>query len=262
MENKATENTNMDITIDNYSNYDKEMFTKEFIRREDNFLRAPYNPEVNFYSTIKAGDTETIKELCKEELIKKPGLGKLSNDPVQNMKFHFVITTALAARYCISGGMDLSTAYNISDFYIQKADACKTAKEISDLHPKMCLEYTKRMRALNKKMITSNYIIKCIDYIYDNLHNRITVNDLADYVALSPTYLSKLFKKEVGVSINEYIRRQKMETAKNMLKYSDINVALISSILAFPTQSYFTERFKAYTGLTPTTYRSQNLQKE
>ena len=239
-------------------NYNKELFYKEFVRREDNFLRAPYNPEVNFYTTIKSGDTKTIAELCKEELIKKTGLGKLSEDPVQNIKYHFIITAALAARYCIEGGMDLSTAYSLSDFYIQKADACKTAKEVSDLHPIMCLDYTKRMRSLSKEKISSNYIIKCIDYIYDNLHSRITIEDLSHYINLSPAYLSKLFKKEVGISISEYIRQQKIETAKNMLKFSDISIALISSILAFPSQSYFSEIFKSITGLTPSAYRKHN----
>ena len=239
-------------------NYNKELFYRDFIRREDNFLRAPYNPEVNFYETIKSGDIKTITELCKERLTNKEGLGKLSDTPLQNLKYHFVVTTALAARYCIAGGMDLSTAYSLSDFYIQKADKCTSENEISDLHPVMCLDYTKRMRKLKKKYITSNYIIKAIDYIYDNLHSRITIDDLSDYIGLSPAYFSKLFKKEVGLPVNEYIRRQKIETAKNMLTYSDISISQISSILAFPSQSYFTEIFKTYTGLTPSNYRKNN----
>ena len=234
--------------------YNKELFYKDFIQREDNFLRAPYNPEIGFYNSIKNGDIKSVTEGCEEELINKPGLGKLSTDPLQNMKFHFVVTTALAARYCIDGGMDLQTAYSLSDYYIQKADKCKTPKEVSDLHPKMCLDYTKRMRDLKKSYICSKPIVKCIDYIYDNLHNRITVNELAEYAKLNPTYLSRLFKKEVGISISEYIRKQKIDTAKNMLLYSDYKPGQIAQILAFPSQSYFTEIFKEYTGTTPKEY--------
>lgn len=234
--------------------YNKELFYKDFIQREDNFLRAPYNPEINFYNSIKNGDIKAITEQCNEHLIDKPGLGKLSDSPLQNMKFHFVVTTALAARYCIEGGMDLQTAYSLSDYYIQKADKCKTAKEVSDLHPKMCLDYTKRMRELKKSSICSKPIVQCLDYIYDNLHNRITVNELSKYVKLNPTYLSRLFKKEVGTSISEYIRKQKLDTAKNMLLYSDYKPGQIAQILAFPSQSYFTEIFKNYTGTTPKEY--------
>jgi len=234
--------------------YNKELFYKDFIQREDNFLRAPYNPEISFYNSIKNGDIKSVTEGCEEQLINKPGLGKLSNNPLQNIKFHFVVTTALAARYCIEGGMDLQTAYSLSDYYIQKADKCQTPKEVSDLHPKMCLDYTKRMRELKKSYICSKPIVKCIDYIYDNLHNRITVNELSEYVKLNPTYLSRLFKKEVGISISEYIRKQKIDTAKNMLLYSDYKPGQIAQILAFPSQSYFTEIFKEYTGTTPKEY--------
>lgn len=240
--------------------FQKELFYKEFIQRENEFLRAPYNPEIEFYSTIKAGDVERVKELCKDALVDKPGLGKLSENPLQNMKFHFVVTTALVARYCIEGGMDLSAAYSLSDFYIQKADLCKHTSEISALHPVMCVDYAKRMRSLRKNSVCSLQVAKSIDYIYDHLHARITVEELAEYVDLNPSYLSRLFKKEVGTSISEYIRRQKLETAKNMLVYSEYRPAQIASILAFPSQSYFTEIFHKYTGLTPKEYRKQHFQ--
>ena len=237
----------------------KEMFYKDFVQREDEFLRAPFNPEIEFYSCIKAGDVERVRELCKDPLVDKPGLGKLSNDPLQNLKFHFVITTALVARYCIQGGMDLSAAYGLSDYFIQKADQCKRTEDISKLHPKMCIEYAKRMRDLRKNSVCSIQIAQCIDYIYDHLHARITVAELADHVHLSESYLSRLFKKEVGTSISDYIRRQKLETAKNMLVYSDYRSAEIATILCFPSQSYFTEIFHKYTGMTPGEYRRSHF---
>ncbi|MBR6224006.1 MAG: AraC family transcriptional regulator [Lachnospiraceae bacterium] len=240
--------------------YKKELFYREFVQREDNFLRAPYNPEIEFYATIKAGDIKKLKELLKEELTDKPGLGRLSNNPLQNLKYHFVVTTALCARYCIQGGMDISTAYSLSDFYIQKADSCKKMSEITALHPVMCMDYATRMKDLRKNAICSRPIVECVKYIYDNLHSRITVDELADHVGLNQSYLSRLFKKEVGATISEYIRKQKIETAKNMLIFSEYKPADIASTLAFPSQSYFTEIFKKQTGYTPTEYRKQFFQ--
>ena len=237
-------------------NLQKELFYQEFVQRENELLRAPYNPELEFYSTIKAGNVAKIRKLCEQPLIAKEGLGVLSQNALQNMKFHFVITTALAARYCIEGGMEHSAAYSLSDFYIQKADQCKTPQEISDLHPVMCEDYTKRMKRLRKQKICSKHIALCIDYIYDHLHTRITVDTLAELVNLTPSYLSRLFKKETGSSISEYIQIRKIETAQNMLIYSEYSPAQIASTLAFPSQSYFTEIFKKHTGLTPAKYRT------
>lgn len=234
----------------------KELFYREFVERENDIFRAPYNPELEFYSVIKSGNVSKVHELCRQSLLDKPGLGKLSDQPLQNIKYHFVVTTALVARYCIEGGMELSASYSLSDFYIQKADRCKTPKEVSDLHPIMCEDYAKRMKNLRTKKICSKHVAQCIDYIYDHLHTRITVKTLADFVHLNPSYLSRLFKKEVGYSVSNFIQTKKIETAKNMLVYSEFSPAQIASILAFPSQSYFTEIFKKHTGLTPSKYRA------
>ncbi len=234
----------------------QEKLYKEFLEREDHILRAPYNPELEFYSMVQAGNVAKVRELCEQPLIDKIGLGTLSTNKLQNIKYHFVITTALVARYCIEGGLELTTAYGISDFYIQKADKCKTPEAVSDLHPVMCLDYTNRMRNLQKKTVISKHIARCLDYIYDNLGKRITVPELASFVGLDPSYLSRLFKSELKMNISEYILNKKIDTAQNMLAYSDYSISQISSTLAFNSQSHFTEVFKKRTGLTPSKYRS------
>ena len=237
----------------------KEFVYKEFLRKEENILRAPYNPELEFYSTIKSGDVKKVKEACTEAFSEKQGLGVLSKNQLQNIKYHFAITIALVARYCIDGGMDVSTAYSLSDFYIQKADTCKSTKEIDELHSKATMDYATRMQKLRKNKICSIHVVKCIDYIHDNLHNRITVEDLANLVELNPSYLSRLFKKEAGVSISDYIRDLKIDAAKNMLLYSDFTPSQIATILAFPDQSYFTDVFRKYVGVTPKKYQTMHI---
>ncbi len=238
---------------------EKEQIYHEYLRREKGFIRAPYQPEYDFYSAVRNGHVEKVEALCKDALSSKQGLGILSKDPLQNLKYHFVITAAMLARQCIEGGMDLSDSYGLSDFYIQKADAAKSESEVVDLHRTMSLDYAKRMRALQKKSITSMPIAKAVDYIYDHLHKRITLTDLADYVKLNPSYLSRLFKQEMGVTLNSYIRAKKIEAAENMLRYSEFTPSDISSILAFPSQSYFSEIFKQETGVSPKEYRRIHL---
>lgn len=240
-------------------NYKKELFYKEYTRRENETSRATYNSEFEYYSAIKAGDIKKVRKLCMNPLHTKQGLGILSENPIQNLKYHFIITAAMVARYCIEGGMDLSEAYALSDFYIIKVDKCKSVEDISVLHTTLCLDYTKQMRNLRRKKVCSIHIAKCIDYIYDHLHTRITVEQLSKLTGLSPSYLSRLFKKETGSSISEYIQSCKIRTAENMLIYSEYPPAQISATLAFPSQSYFNEVFKKRTGLTPLKYRSLNF---
>ena len=237
----------------------KEFVYQEYTRREENILRAPYNPELEFYSVIKSGNIEKTKELCSVSFADKKGLGKLSENPLQNLKYHFVITIAMLARYCIDGGLDISTAFSVSDFYIMKADKAKNVAEIDTLHTSACIDYAQRMKKLRNKKITSRPVARCVDYIADHLHCKISLGELADYVDLNPSYLSRLFKKETGSTVSEYIMRTKIETAGNMLIYSEYTSTEIASILAFSDQSYFTEMFRKYMGVTPKKYQSMHL---
>ena len=183
--------------------YEKRHFYRDYITRNEDFRRAPYNPELEFYSAIKTGDI------------------KLSDDPLRNMKYHFTVTAALAARSCISCGMDVSSAYDISDYYINKADKARRIEDISDLHVQMCMDYAGRMQKLRKDSICSLHIARCIDYIYDHLDTRITASKLADVCGLSESYLSRLFKQETGQTISDYISDCKITTAQNMLADSE-----------------------------------------
>ncbi len=233
----------------------KEWSYKEFIMRENNISHAPYGPEFDFYESVKAGDIAKVKKLSESAFTEKSGLGQLSDNPLRNIRYHFIITVAMVARYCIEGGMEHEAAYRLSDFYIQQADQCTAIDQIARLHNIMTIDYTKRMKALKMDKIFSKPIVECIDYIYKNLNLRITVEMLAKYIDLHPSYLSKLFKNETGITISTYIQQRKIETAQNMLKYSDYTPAQVASILAFPTQSYFIEVFKKRVGMTPKKYQ-------
>lgn len=237
----------------------QEFVYQEYVRREKNVVHAPYNPELEFYSLIKAGDINAINEACKNPFTKKTGFGILSDNKLQNFKYHLVITLAMIARYCIEGGLDVTTAFSVSDFYIQKADKATTFEEIDKYHHLACIDYATRMKAVHKKTITSKHVSKCIDYINEHLHTKISLEELAEYVNLNPTYLSRLFKSETGETVREFITNTKVDTAKNMLIYSDYGPAEIASILAFSDQSYFTEVFRKYTGMTPKKYQSNHL---
>lgn len=237
-------------------NADKELCYREYVLRENRAFHAPYNPEFAFYVAVKNGEADQVAQLCKDEFSKKKGFGKLSNDELQNMKYHFIITAAMIARSCIEGSMEHEAAYSLSDVYIRKADECTAITQISSLHTAMSMDYAQRMRYLQKDRAVSKQIVKCIDYIFNNLHKRILISELAQFTRLNPSYLSRLFKKETGITVTEYIQNKKIETAKNMLKYSDHLPPQIATILAFPSQSYFIEVFKKRVGVTPKKYQN------
>ena len=180
----------------------RELNYKEYVMREDYLFHAPYNPEMEFYKSVMAGDKKKVEESLKEDFCDKKGLGVLSDNNIRNFRYHFVITAALLSRYCIRGGMEHEKAYNISDLYINKVDKCKDLKEISELHKKMVREYTKRMSEIRNKKVYSKHIVMSLNYIYDHLHERITLESIAEEIGISEAYLSRLFKKMVSILLS------------------------------------------------------------
>lgn len=243
-------------------NYDEEWNNTEFTQREIAVSHRPLEDELQFYNAVKNGDLDYVTNNCMNHVFLKPeGMGLLSENPLQNLKYHFVITAAMITRNSIDGGMEAEKAYGLSDFYIQKVDKSQSKEEISDLHQLMCFDFTRRMQQLRKSKVYSKHIVLSIDYIYNHIHNRITLKELSERLDLSESYLSKLFVTEVGMSISDYIRVKKIERAENMLKFSDYDIADIANYFSFSSQSHFTQAFEKQVGLSPKKYRDKYYRK-
>lgn len=236
----------------------KEWHQQELQAAEDCLSHRPLEEEYAFYHAVSSGDINFVQENCSQNKFASPnGMGVLSYDPLTNMKYHFVVTVAMIVRHCVEAEMELEQAYRLSDFYILKMDACMSIAAICKLHDSMVLDYTGKMLLLKKESVISKPVILCMDYIYSHLNSRITIEELADYTGLSPSYLSRLFKQELGVAISSYINEKKIEKAQHLLKYSDYSLIEIANYLAFSSQSHFIQTFKKSVGLTPKKYRDK-----
>ena len=108
-----------------------------------------------------------------------------------------------------------------------------------------------------KGKIADNGMEAVVDYIERNLKKGISLEDVANHVNISTYYLSKIFKKEMGVNFITYVTDRKMDLAKEMLVNTDIPVLNIALDLAYNEANYFSKAFKKKTGLTPSEYREK-----
>lgn len=231
-----------------------------FIQRETNFIRTDIRTEYDRYTTISSGDVEKVRaNFGRLKANFSEGKGVLSDDPLRNTIYHFVVAGAMIARFCVDAGMEHDVAYTLTDIYIRKADKCTRAEDVIDLLGELQLDFAVRMRELRKVNAISLHVRRAIDYIYDHLHEPITLRELAEREKLNTSYFSKLFTKETGCTVKEYITQAKVNTAKNMLKFSDFSILDISLSLGFCTQSAFTAVFRKNTGVTPAKYRDMSV---
>ncbi|MDE7093498.1 MAG: AraC family transcriptional regulator, partial [Oscillospiraceae bacterium] len=202
-----------------------------FQQRENGFERASFDREIAFYESIGAGNMEMMRffasPLCCE------GCGTLSKDKLRNLKYHFVVSAALIARFCIHYGMTPELAYQLSDLYIMQVDECQKESQVHVIHKKMLEDYTRKMQRVKNNKIYSKQIVKAIEYISEHLHHKIMLHDVAEYLKISDAYLSRLFQQETGMTFSNYVNQEKITAAANLLKYSNYSDLEISNLFCF-----------------------------
>lgn len=241
-----------------------EIVKQQFVQREYGLAHPTYDIELDFYQLVSSGNVKALSGMLlagEEDAEVLAARGILSEDKVRNRRYHEIVLVAMISRFCIEEGMEEMESYNLSDFYINKLDKAQTTQQVIEIHNQIIMDYAKRMRRVKKKTVISPHCVKAMDYVYDHLHERIDVWEVAEFVGVERSYLSKLFHKEVGQTISDYIMEKKLQTARNMLLYSDFSCTEISQYLAFASNSYFTKCFRNRFGSTPSAYRRTNYRK-
>jgi two-component system, response regulator YesN len=96
-----------------------------------------------------------------------------------------------------------------------------------------------------------------LDYIQENYKNEgISVKNIAQLYQLSPNYVSRLFSREMGISLTEYINHIRIEHAKELLKRNDLLVYEVSGMVGYSNEFYFMKVFKRLIGKTPNAFRN------
>jgi two-component system, response regulator YesN len=102
-----------------------------------------------------------------------------------------------------------------------------------------------------------NPIESAIQFIQMNYRNSLTLKEVADKVYLSPSYFSRLFKEEVGMTFVEYLSFVRVQKAKSLLRFSSLPIEIIANHAGFANPGYFATIFKKIVGKTPREYRDK-----
>ncbi|WP_088105622.1 AraC family transcriptional regulator [Halalkalibacter urbisdiaboli] len=116
----------------------------------------------------------------------------------------------------------------------------------------------------NKQQQTNVYIKKVIEYLHHHYDCELRMQVIAEVVNLHPGYLHRIFKKQMGVTVMEYLTGLRIEKAKMLLADTDIPIIDVSSFVGINSRQYFSLLFKKYTLQSPLAYRKcaqQNIQK-
>jgi len=130
---------------------------------------------------------------------------------------------------------------------------------LKPVRPEKIIEVLKKYITPNRLISTSQELENALEYIEINFKKDITLDQLSKHINLTPSYVSKLFKKKLGVNFNRYLTIRKVKEAKRMLKEEKVNINEIAFSIGYNEPNYFCKVFKKVEGITPTQYREKML---
>ena len=182
-----------------------------------------------------------------------------SSDRGRIEKDHAIMYIALCTQAAEEGGLLQQQVEEMRDDYIRRIEAASNDVELFQVMHDLLYEAVSRVHDVKphgEKI--SKPIQSCCDYIHRHLTDEFTLSDLAAAVGYTDYYLTKKFYLEMGIRLNDYIKREKIALAKVLLVTTDRSVQDIAVELNFSTRSFFTRVFKEEVGVSPAEFKERS----
>lgn len=220
-----------------------------------------YDQEKQFLSMIRNGDTKNILSAF-EKLSGPEALSDFSKETLNYYAsgYGLAILKALSRKAAEESGLSVITIDEITQKYTQLSSATNNAELQTRYQIDMIVELTKAVH--NHKLSLDKYsppIQRVMEYINLHLGDHISNDDLAANASMSISHLSKVFKKETGGTMTEYIALMRCKKAAGLLKKTDLPVQEISNYVGYSDNNYFVKVFKKIYDLTPSEYRKTRI---
>ncbi|MCI1966280.1 MAG: AraC family transcriptional regulator [Oscillospiraceae bacterium] len=230
-------------------------FQNTYRNREKMFTHPPYFLEKRLVKQIQTCDEKGALSTLNE--INMLNRAVLSSDSMRSLKNSIICSCTFFTRAVIDAGVFPDIAFTYSDTFIQEIEKMNTMAEVRNYEQEIVRKFVKLVRENNSKDY-SIPVFNAMQYLINNLSQKLSLAEIAKHAYVHPNYLSGLFKKETGCSITEFISRQRIEESTYFVAYTDFEIADISNFYHFCNQSYFSTLFKRYLSVSPNDYRKRH----
>lgn len=228
-----------------------------YLANENRQFHNTYQFENILLSYVSRGETEKLKAfLSKSASSFSPIKGRVADTPLRQAKNIFLGAVALVGKVgAVKGGMNVEEVYRLIDLYSQECEKALSTDMIDMLHYNMLIDFTERVSQCQVPDFVSPEIFSCMQFIQNHTNCPIVIDDVAEYIKKSRSYLTRKFRQECGMSVTDFITQSKIRDAQRLLRFTDRSLADISNYLCYSSQAYFQSVFKRQTGTTPNEYR-------
>jgi two-component system, response regulator YesN len=211
----------------------------------------PIRKEKELIDCVSRGDREGAR------LIMNDLLGHLffsSGKRMDDVRVRLQELAVLLSRAAIEGGASEEEVFGINMAYFEKIRTVRGFEEMAFLLAKVTRRFSDCVFDL-QEVKHADVMHKALRYFNEHYAEKISLESVADWVHLSPSYFSRLFKAEMKMNFSAYLSSLRVEKGKRLLADRSIPLVEVAGRAGFDDQSYFTKVFKKTTGLSPGAYR-------
>lgn len=238
--------------------FDRKQLNK-YIYESKHTIESRYKMEKKLMDAVSKGDKEKLFNLIKENKEFKGILDfidRIPESPIRSAKnITFVLNTLLRIA-AERGGLHPVYLHAISERFAISIEKCTTLAQLKALERIMLEDYCEAVRTLSNNHY-SPIVKKAIDYIHLNLDSHLTLSKIAESIHVNPSHLSRQFKKEVKMTIINYINKKRIDMAKLYLEKNENSITDIAMMVGFNDPNYFSKVFKKLTSMSPSEYVKQ-----
>lgn len=237
----------------------QKFFEKKRWMEKGGHLHNPYQHEQKKLGSIRAGNLKLLEE-CQNEVW--PGeIGQLADNPLRQEKNLSIVVISIACRAAIDGGVAPQKAFSMSDVFISNIERMTQVLPIQAAVVEYKREFARAVEQVKHDSEHNRYVERAKEYVAEHIDESIRVVQIGEALGINENYLTGLFHKYEGITLQHYIRKEKVRQAKELLLYSSYSCSEIAALLCFSTQSHFSSAFKREVGMTPAKYRESKIQR-
>ncbi|BFH17631.1 hypothetical protein J6TS7_52190 [Paenibacillus dendritiformis] len=222
----------------------------------DNYVHPPFDYEQELLEAIRFGDENKALDMLNR--INQLEGAVLASYPLRSRKNALIASCTLFTRAIIKGGVDAETAFQLSDTLILEIERMSDVERLNLFEYEMLMQFIATIRREKEVLPYSHIVNLSVHYIREHIFQDLALKGIAAHIGVHPSYLSDRFKRETGMSITSFIHAKKVEESKHLLIYTNQSISEIAFLFKFCSQSYYTQIFKKFTGMTPRQFRRDN----
>lgn len=237
----------------------KNLIETVFEAQEGRGEHHDYNQQKRIMEEVKSGNVGGFLSVYEE--LRHAPYGMMAQNELRSAKNLCIAWITIFSQSAIEGGLNSEHAFTLMDGFVRQLEEVESREEAflilreSGVH---FAELVHQRKGMLLKKRTHLLVERCEKLIFSRLHEKITVKELAEGLSVNPDYLSRLFHEHLGVTIGDYIQREKVQLARNMLIYSAYSLEEIAYYLGFSSQSHFGRVFKRLMEMSPGIYRRRH----